>query len=260
MIATLSAESITHASNDDMPAIHSLITACDIAVIGCAYFEGRSVFERWGAFEFDPNEDTLLRRNIEGQIVGYEGVLRFHPNGQIDVEGYVHPNYVERGIGTYLLRWAETRAREQISLVSTMQRHYLQSNAFGNDLLSRRLLEVEGYYTARHHRHMEIDMLETPVPAKWPTGISVRTFIPNKDEHATWTVWNEIFVEEWGYVEQSFEEWLDENEPDVDFDPSLWFWQWMTNKSLDCPVGHTIGKVKGGLITSVCVQLGANEG
>ena len=80
-----------------------------------------------------------------------------------------------------------------------------------------------GYTPSRTFWRMSIDLgEEAPDPPRWPEGIFVRTFEPDRDARATWQAVGEAFADHWGHTPVGFEEWSKRFGGEL-FDPSLWF-------------------------------------
>ncbi|MHB8626189.1 MAG: GNAT family N-acetyltransferase [Aggregatilineales bacterium] len=211
-------------TRDDAQAIVDLIVAHDIAAVGEPDFEMSMLMRDWNAPGFDLTKDAQIVVTPEGLIAGYESILGVLGDGRIQIDGYVHPGYQGQGIGTYLLRWAETRARERIPELPDNVRVCTHAGIYGNAPAMHDLFQNEGYSVVRRFWRMEIDLTEPPPSPKWPNGITVRPFVRDQDEYAVWQAVNDIFSEDWEYAELTFEEWVAAKiSADEDFDPSLWF-------------------------------------
>ncbi len=84
------------------------------------------------------------------------------------------------------------------------------------------MLEAAGYRPVRGVYVMETDLDEAPPSPHWPAGISVRAFVPGRDERATHEAVEDAFRDLWGRPRNTFESFARETEKES-FDPSLWF-------------------------------------
>lgn len=205
----------------DGQAIADLIAAHDRELMGEVSFELADVLADWEAPQYDLAQDARVVVAPGGLIVGYETVYRVLPNGQISTDGYVHPAYRGRGIGTSMLNWAETRAREHLPKFDSGLRVSLHAGFSSNNQAAHLLFEAIGYSIVRHYLTMEIELTEMPAPPAWPADISVRTFDPAHDDYRVWDTLTQAFQDHWGTAPTPFDEWL-ESKPS-DLDPTLWF-------------------------------------
>jgi len=67
----------------------------------------------WKKPGFDLEHDTFVVETQDGQLVGYDQFDNRYRHAILEVEGYVHPGFKGRGIGTSLLRITEKRAYEE---------------------------------------------------------------------------------------------------------------------------------------------------
>src|SRR5262245_14710227 len=92
---------------DDAPAVVELINACSIAEGGSPDFPLHRLLQSWnGGLVLDA--DAWVALTHAGQIVGYEDVQIDEQEVSVELDGYVHPSFKGRGIGTRLLRLAES--------------------------------------------------------------------------------------------------------------------------------------------------------
>jgi mycothiol synthase len=121
---------------------------------------------------------------------------------------------------TFQVDWAEQSARAYPRPaqddVPVVVRHY----AALPDASAQRLLAEQGYASGRSFHVMEMALDEEPSPAKWPDGVSVRTFDPGRDEAATYEIFKTSFEDHWSSMitPESFREMTEE----ASFDPDLW--------------------------------------
>ncbi len=156
------------------------------------------------------------------RIVGYAALFN-RENVRMYVDAHVHPEYCDRGIGTYLARTGEARARQQVPEAPSGVRVSLFNSISNDNDAARALLEGKGYSVTRHFWRMQIDMDEAPAATEWPDGIAVRTFIPGQDDYTTFEAMQEAFQDHWGHIPWRFETWQQLMIKREDFDPSLWF-------------------------------------
>jgi mycothiol synthase len=180
----------------------------------------------WETPGFELDRDAFLIETADGQIAGYEEFFNEHEHARLRTDGYVHPDFKGRGIGTSLLRRIEQRAREEISLAEPEVRVTLRSIIDNRDPDSHALHQNEGYQPLRYHWRMEI-VLDGPPPApRFPEGIELRPFIKGEHDVAVWQAQNEAWRDHWGSHDVTLEEWKRSRFDDPEFDPTLWQIAW----------------------------------
>jgi mycothiol synthase len=201
-------------------AVHALIVASDLDEFGESHGYGLDDIEAdWK--QLDLGQDAWMVIAADGAVAGYGYVLdRRHV--WMDVEVYVHPLHFGQGIGTTLVRLAETRAREHIALAPSGTRVVVNNwiNALNPQACS--LLEREGYMPVRYFSRMEIDLSEEPPVASLPEGMIVRSGEADEDLRVFYETSEEAMADHWGHVAISFEQWRSRHARSS-FDPALWF-------------------------------------
>lgn len=189
----------------------------------------------WKTPGFDPQKDTWAVEAADGRLVGYEVFLEQHAHASFMGDGYVHPGYRGRGIGTTLLRALEARAREELQLAEPDLRGFLRNIMSMRDTRARELHENEGYRPIRFSWHMEIDLKESPRQPVWPAGIELRPFVKEQHDYTVFEADEEAFRDHFNHTPGTFEDWQHQGSGRDDFDPSLWFVAW------DGPSGRIAG-------------------
>ena len=106
------------------------------------------------------------------RVVGYGAVRE---RGELwRAEGYVHPDAHGRGIGKLL-------AIEFERVASHRGAQRIQNGVYEADAAARRLLESIGYRSVRLFREMRIEFEGPPPVPKWPVGLHVVAFDPERD-------------------------------------------------------------------------------
>ena len=180
----------------------------------------------WEDPEFDLERDAFVVETGEGRIVGYESFNDLHEHATLEMDGYVHPEFKGRGIGTLLLRMVEARARGEIELAAPDVRVSLRGIIDNRDPQSHDLLRNEGYQPLRYHWRMEIVLDGPPPEPKFPEGIELRPFVKGEHDVAVWQAQNEAWRDHWGSHDVPFDEWNRSKFEDPEFDPSLWPIAW----------------------------------
>jgi mycothiol synthase len=180
----------------------------------------------WENPGFVLERDAILVETGEGRVIGYEEFADTHRHAILRMDGYVHPEFKGRSIGTALLRVIEQRALEEMALAEPDVRVSLRSTIDNRDPVSHNLHRHEGYQPLRYHWRMEI-VLDGPPPApKFPENIELRPFIKGEHDVAVWQAQNEAFRDHWGSHDNTLEEWQRSRFGDPEFDPSLWAIAW----------------------------------
>jgi mycothiol synthase len=187
-----------------------------------------AVRNEWVSPGFDPAEDIRLVFAPDSEMVGYIEVwTTSKPPVHPWIWGRVDPQYQKLGIGTYLLTWAEARAKKALNALPEDLRFAPRLGTFPQAETAKKLYEGMGYQHIRSSYNMRIDM-DTPPPAPvWPEGITLHTYNPETDLEAVYRVDVEAFRDHFGFIEAPFEEGLHRFRHFMtgarDFDPSLWF-------------------------------------
>lgn len=203
---------------DDLTSVGEFLVAVTTAEFGEPDYSEEDLRDEWA--EMDLADDAWLVLAPDGRIVGYTAVSH-QAHVRIDADGYVHPEHADRGVGTFLVRVTEARAREHVPLAPDGARVVLNNGINGRNAAARGLLEREGYAAARHFWRMVIDLAVAPPAPDWPPGITVRTSAGAADERAAFVALDEAFRDHWGYVPTTFEAWERRMKGDR-FDPGLW--------------------------------------
>lgn len=198
---------------DDFRAVADLILASDLAGFGEPDYLEDELLADWK--DLDPKMDAWVVVAPGGDLAGYAAVEQ---RGRVYAEGYVHPRYTGRGVGTSLVRLTEARARERVALAPPGTRVVLDNTINGRNGPARRLLEREGYEAVRHFWRMVIELEEEP---ELPEGVSIRTCVPGEDERAVFEALDEALRDHWEHPTTTFEEW-ERRKKRFGFDPGLW--------------------------------------
>ena len=198
------------ATIQDLEPAVALFNRWSRAAIGRDEFADlNAVREEWLTPGVDLEEDTRLVFTPEGQLAGYVEVWKTaQPMVHPELWGRVDPDHQDRGIGTWLIQWAEQRARRILPEIPVEQRFAPYVGAYRQVDKAKRLFEDMGYRHIRSFYHMLIQM-DAPVPdPNFPAGITLRTFNPETDVEAVYRARTDAFRDHFGFAEPPFEEGL----------------------------------------------------
>ena len=178
--------------------------------------------------DFDINNDSKVIMSPDGRIAGFallENTLI--PPVFPTIRGCVHPDFENRGIGSYLLDWAQERAESFNERVPEGIRIALRCYCSDFHRQSKRLLADNRYRAARSYKNLRTDVTHGSPAPEWTEGIKLLTFKEHPDLRAVWCTIDESFRDQWGYVPQDektgLQQWQRGFINNDQFDPSLWF-------------------------------------
>jgi mycothiol synthase len=203
--------SVRAATAEDAAAINELITAADIAVQGWSESSESELLGWWRMMDLERNSWVV---HDAGGVRAYAVVFAHGDKAELD--GYVHPDHRNRGLGAWLVARAEERGRE-------LGKEKLHAFSLAADERAHKLFAQFGMRELRRYYRMMIELDAPPPGPEWPDGLRAETFQLD-DAEAFHDAMVEAFEDEWGFVAMTFEEWREMRlVKDPDFDPTLWF-------------------------------------
>src|SRR5919199_1834816 len=163
----------------------------------------------------DLERDTWLWEH-DGRLVAF-AILRSRGE-TFSVNGFVHPDFEGRGLGTAILQATERRARERGA-------RKLDNGIAATNRAATELLEASGYRDVGHYYVMTIELEEPPPRPKWPPGLEPRPF-EREQARPFWAADDEAFQDEEDYEPQPFEEFVAQRIERPGFDRELWTAVW----------------------------------
>ncbi len=217
------------ATQDDIEPALVLYNRFSQAVIGRDEItDAQAIRREWQSPGFDPAEDIRVVFAPDGRMAGYIEVwTTVKPPVHPWMWGRVDPEYEDKGIGSWMLHWAEQRALQALPRVPDELRFAPRVGTFREAEKTKKLFEAFGYHYIRSSYHMLINM-DAPVPEpEFPAGITLRTFNPETDAEAVYRADNDAFRDHFGFIELPFEEGFQRFKhftiESEEFDPTLWF-------------------------------------
>jgi len=203
---------------DDIKQTHDFMNRCDISEYGESDSELEDLVNDWN--NIDLGRDAWLVFTPEQNLIGYASVIPWGPDLKYDL--YVDPILADKEIILGLLTHCEARGTQLAG--ESGQTDKIQAKCYVaqlNQQVGSSLVEL-GFQTTKYVFNMQARFDAPPHPAQWPTGISVRTAIPESDDRRIYEVIQSAFDRP-GRTAPSFEDWKAFMlRPDI-FKPELWF-------------------------------------
>jgi GNAT superfamily N-acetyltransferase len=178
----------------DVPAVTEVVADCELHDIGEVWVEEADVRSDWQRPSFDLATESV------GVFDGDRMVAVAEVFTGRRAEGAVRPEYRGRGIGGALVRWTWEVARAAGS--------QLVGQTVPEGLADATTLFVaNGYRVAYTSWVLELPDGVAVSAADLPAGVSVREFLPGRDEPAAYQVIEDAFNEWPGRTPQGFEDW-----------------------------------------------------
>jgi len=205
---------VRHPEAADLQAVLELVRAYDAAVYGDSDWTENDLRDEWAKAELE--RDAWLIE-LDGRLAGY-AIFEVRPDGPV-ADGYVHPDFRGRGVGTKLLQLSEERAREEPTASAGRP---LQNATLADDTAAATLFSSHGYRPVRHFWKMVAE-LDQPVEARPLDGVVVDRYRHPEDARAIYDARNEAFAEARGVRAPNFEEFEQRLFRSARFDPRLWW-------------------------------------
>ncbi len=163
----------------------------------------------WDDPEFSLEKSTLAFFTLDGEkMVGYQ---ELYDATTIPVRprmwGHVHPDYMGRGIGTYLFQWAEKLAHRVFDRVPEDARVVFTAGRNSKNPDSHELLVANGFLpTGQAWQKMLIDLTdEEPHNPPAPEGFRWVTMAEFNDTRKAYAAHRDAFHDHRGFVAEDFE-------------------------------------------------------
>lgn len=172
-------------------------------------YSAEDMAENFEAPLLDPERDTWTVWDGEDLVAVGSAQAVSTPdhegNGRAFIEGGVHADHRNRGLGTRLVELATERAREMVDEHFPTGPAYLRAGGGLVDSSSQRLLEDHGFSVVRYFNELERPLTEAP-EVTVPEGVVLRCPGP-EDEVAVHRAHDEAFRDHWGSGPVSDEQW-----------------------------------------------------
>ena len=156
----------------DFADVLALMQACDRAVYGDSDWTEQELREEWEGLDLE--QDAWLA--VDGSaIVGVMHLSEIR-EGRIITDGYVHPAFTGRGVGTLLLAAVEARARALEPEIAPGKRVYLESAHLVGDPGAPVLFAGRGYQQVRTFFRMVRALEQSEPQPVFPPGLEMTAF------------------------------------------------------------------------------------
>jgi len=197
----------------------------------------------WKTEGFSVEKDAWVVQTEDGRVVGYEEFTNRHAHASLGGDGYVHPDFMGRGLGTAMLRALDVRAMQELALAEPDLRVFMRNGMATGDRVGREIHEAAGYQPIRFSWTMRIELKQAPPMPAWPEGVSLRPFDVERQGQQVFEAHEEAFSDHWGHTPGTYGNWKLRMSGREDFDPSMWFIAW----DGDQIAGYSLCRLRNGI-------------
>lgn len=152
--------------------------------------------------------DSLGAFTAEGDMMAM-AVVFLPPAGdeqRANLSGLVRVDYRGQGVGTFILRWMEARARQLLAEAPAGLPKIMQTGVRDHQRERIELLEAHGFTADRYFYRMERD-LSQPLPERpLPSDLTLADWTQSRDE-AVRLAFNDSFRDHYGFMPMDAELW-----------------------------------------------------
>jgi mycothiol synthase len=179
----------------------------------------------WEA-SLDLETDVWVVTDPAGKVIGYEELLIRPGHASLQGDGYVHPEYQGLGIGTALLHALEARGRAEMEQAAPDLRVFIRNFMTAGDEKGRALHASAGFQPVRYNWSMRIKLETAPAQPVFPPGVEIRPFNEAEHLYPVYEAITESFLDHWGFVKPTFDDWKEHRLAPERYYPDLWFVAW----------------------------------
>ncbi len=186
----------------DAEAVFSVIDRHNTPLVGSADITLAEVADELNEPGFDPDHDAWLISDDDGVEVAYGWAFRKAASNQVDIDVFA-----DDAVAGWLWAQVLTRARE-LGAAAGHDTVTIDIGIYQTDAAQQARARDRGFAPVTTFQRMRIDFDEPPTEPSVPDGVVVRRGPGDETlrRHAH-RVSTEAFVEHFGYVARSFEEW-----------------------------------------------------
>ncbi len=190
-------------TRDDIETIARLVQTIDRHDEGIVEPVRGHIEDDWANPLFDAAQDTLMVAADTGELAGYASAWGIEPSTSVEAWINVHPEHRGRGLGSWLVDWAEARSRRYLARpgTSTLLRPSVSSSGAGGTFLGGL-----GYRHVRTFWHMERRLEGTETAGDAPHGVSIRQY-RDGDGPLLHRVLEASFEDHFGFEPMAYDAW-----------------------------------------------------
>ncbi|WP_404469663.1 GNAT family N-acetyltransferase [Sutcliffiella horikoshii] len=234
MVNELQGYRVCHPTLEHALGVTDLVALCDVEEMGEPDITLSDVLDMWKSIPIDTN--AWIVHTSTNELIGY-GFVEETGADRMDTCVFVHLRYKGLGIGTVLLQKVEERAKVLAKGKPGKQR--LMNQLPFTNMAARNLVKNRGYHFCRLYERMKIVLEKQPQMTLLPEGVILKTFRPDVDEEALYSIYDETFRDAWGYSKKDATTWIAQKKGDG-YDPSLWYIVWQNS----FPVGFLMSRMQ----------------
>lgn len=229
---------IRPATLDDVLAIYDLLQSHERALYGYTDKILTYVQATYSSPTLDFAGDTCLVFDRVGQLVG-SMLLEQGMDVNFGVTVCVFPPEPGTHLDDYLLSRAVSRALALMVQAQPGVQVTLDGWVSSIDQESLQCYERAGFQEVRRNWRMEIELNGLPASPRWPEGVELRPFIPERDDRVVFEMFERAFQDHWGDTSEDFAEWRSWAIEQADFDSSLYFIAWAGDQAVGGALCHS---------------------
>jgi ribosomal protein S18 acetylase RimI-like enzyme len=203
-------------TTDDLQRTHALVTRCDVRDYGEPDTPLEYLAADWD--RTDLARDAWLAVTPAGELAGYAAAKRWR--NEVEYDLYVDPAWDGTDLARALLGHTIARGQAIAAELGTdvVARAYVAPT---NGQMAE-IVQEAGFYLAKHHFQMGIDLDAPPTAPIWPEGATVRTAVPGQDEPEIHALVEAAFARP-GRTATTLDEWKRWMVHTDLYNPELWF-------------------------------------
>jgi ribosomal protein S18 acetylase RimI-like enzyme len=172
---------------------------------------------------FTMAEQVRLVFDMDGRMV-YVAYFEQQAHIRYSITLDVLPGYENAGVRAYLMALGEAWARQEMVKAPAQACTFLRTWVSARDrAVTTWFGAQQDFAEVRRFWEMQIELRAAPPTVRWPQGVQLRPFDPERTSRAVFEADEEMFRDHWGHLPQDYSTWRHWTVERADFDPALWF-------------------------------------